>query len=91
MTPDNCPNCGADIPPRAKACPGCGADEKTGWSEEAATQGLDLPDQEFDYHEFVKSEFGEKEKLKPRGIAWGWWLVAAALLVGMIALLVFRG
>lgn len=91
MTPDNCPNCGADIPARAKVCPECGADEKTGWSEAAATQGLDLPDQEFDYDEFVKNEFGEPEKLKPRGIAGIWWIVAAVLTVGMIALLFLRG
>ncbi len=35
MTPDVCPNCGAEVPPSAKACPECGSDEKTGWSEKA--------------------------------------------------------
>ncbi len=30
-----CPNCGADVPIKAKACPECGSDEDTGWSEEA--------------------------------------------------------
>ena len=29
-----CPNCGADVPAKAKACPECGADEKTGWAED---------------------------------------------------------
>ncbi len=90
MTPENCPNCGAEIPPRAKACPECGADEKTGWSEDAVTQGLNLPDQEFDYDEFVKNEFGEEDKIKPRGVSWIWWAVAAALVAGFITLMVFR-
>lgn len=91
MTPEHCPNCGAEIPSRAKACPECGADEKTGWSEDAATQGLNLPDQDFDYDEFVKNEFGGEDKIKPRSVSWIWWTVAAGLLAGMIALLVLRG
>ena len=54
MPPETCPNCGADVPRNAKACPECGSDEKTGWSEDAGRDGLDLPDDEFDYEEFVK-------------------------------------
>lgn len=30
-----CPNCGADVPIKAKACPECGSDQETGWSEAA--------------------------------------------------------
>lgn len=30
-----CPNCGADVPLKARACPECGSDEETGWSEAA--------------------------------------------------------
>lgn len=84
MTPDLCPNCGAEIPKRARACPECGADERTGWSEEAAAGGLDLPDEEFDYESFVQEEFGKKGPV-PHGMHWIWWAVALA----MIALLVF--
>ena len=79
MTPDVCPNCGAEVPPKAKACPECGADEETGWSEEARTDGLDLPGRPFDYDDFVKREFGA-EKVVPRGIHWFWWLVAVMVL-----------
>jgi hypothetical protein len=81
MSPDICPNCGAEVPPNAKACPGCGSDEKTGWSETAYADNLNLPDEEFDYDEFVKEEFGSGAA-KPRGIRWLWWLVAL-LLVGL--------
>ena len=80
MSPEVCPNCGADIPRNAKACPGCGSDEKTGWSETAYASRLGLPDEEFDHDEFVREEFGDSN-VKPRGIGWFWWAVAAILAV----------
>jgi hypothetical protein len=82
--PETCPNCGADVPRKAKACPECGSDEKTGWSDDAHAQSLDLPDEEFDYNEFVQREFG-KPKRSPKKIFW--WLVAVALLIGSLFLL----
>src|SRR5216117_1294094 len=80
MTPEICPSCGAEVPPRAKACPECGADEETGWSEHAHSQRLGLPDDEFDYDRFVKEEFGSERSIHPRGISWWWWFVALLLL-----------
>jgi hypothetical protein len=80
MAPDICPNCGAEVPRNAKACPECGSDEETGWSEEASTDGLDLPDEKFDYNEFVDREFGDKTPV-PRGIRWFWWLIAVLVLI----------
>ncbi|MCX6895651.1 MAG: zinc ribbon domain-containing protein [Verrucomicrobia bacterium] len=82
---ETCPNCGADLPPRAKACPECGSDEKTGWSEAARYDGLDLPNEEFDHADFVEREFGG-EALKPRGIHWLWWVVAVLLVIGFVLL-----
>jgi hypothetical protein len=76
MAPDTCPHCGADVPAGAKSCPECGADEHTGWSEEAYASGLNLPDDSFDYDQFVQSEFEPKKKAVPHGIHWFWWLVA---------------
>jgi len=80
MAPDICPNCGAEVPRNAKACPECGSDEETGWSEEASTDGLDLPGEKFDYNEFVDREFGDKTPV-PRGIRWFWWLIAVLVLI----------
>lgn len=85
MTPETCPNCGADIPRHAKACPACGADE-TNWSEDAETGHLGLPDEEFDYGEFTKREFGDQSP-KPRGIPWFWWAIGIVVLVAMLFLL----
>ena len=81
MTPEVCPNCGSDVPARARACPECGADENTGWSEESAYDGGVLPD-EFDYDQFVEREFGGKSPIPP-GIHWFWWLVSVILLVAV--------
>jgi len=85
--PEICPNCGAEVPAKARACPECGADEQTGWSDKADAQRLGLPDDEFDYDEFVKEEFGtqNKNKIRPRGMSWFWWLAAVILLIVMLA------
>ena len=85
MSPEICPNCGAEIPRNAKACPECGSDEKTGWSEQARYDELDLPDEHFDYNDFVKREFAGAKPL-PRGIHWFWWLVAILAAAGLTLL-----
>jgi hypothetical protein len=89
MRPEYCPHCGAEVPAKAKACPECGSDERTGWSERAHTERLGLPDDEFDYDEFVKEEFGNKAKsrMKPLGISWLWWAVAIVVLLALLGLL----
>jgi hypothetical protein len=85
-TPEVCPVCGEDVPPRALACPECGADHRSGWKPDAA-DGLDLPDEEFDYDDFVEREFGGgagKSRIHPV-----WWITAALLLAAFVASLLF--
>lgn len=85
MTPEECPNCGAEVPPRAKACPACGADERTGWSDAAYADRLGIPDDSFDYNKFVREEFGER---RPRRKAnWIWVAVAIILLLAILGVL----
>jgi len=79
MPPETCPNCGAEVPRNAKACPECGSDEQTGWSEEAHVDGLDLPEEKFDYEDFVEREFGSKSPV-PHGIPWFWWVIGVLVL-----------
>ncbi len=81
--PETCPNCGAEVPPKARACPACGADDQTGWSEAARSDELGLPDDSFDYNDFVKREFGRQGPV-PRGIRWYWWVVALGLALAFI-------
>ena len=60
--PKVCPVCGEDVPSTASACPECGADHNSGWREGAETyDAVDLPDEDFNYEEFVKQEFGSAE------------------------------
>ena len=44
-----------------------------------------MPDEEFDYDEFVKREFGNE--VKPEGIGWAWWAAAVAALLAFIAMM----
>ncbi len=90
MPPETCPNCGADVPLRAKACPECGADEKTGWSEAARSDALGLPDDSFDYNEFVQREFGGKRggRGNPTRLKFMWKIVAALLVIGFVGFIV---
>jgi hypothetical protein len=83
-SPETCPNCGAAVPCNARACPECGSCEETGWSTEAQSDGLGLPEENFDYSEYVKREFGG-EKSVPRGISRFWWVIAILVLALIIA------
>jgi zinc-ribbon domain len=85
MIPSVCPNCGAEVPPGAKACPECGSDEQTGWSEKAHYNNLDLPDEHFDYNDFVKREFGGDRTI-PHGVRWFWWLAAILVVAALLYL-----
>ncbi|MCI0540502.1 MAG: zinc ribbon domain-containing protein [Verrucomicrobiales bacterium] len=84
MTPEICPNCGAEVPERARACPDCGADEKTGWSDEARYDSLGLPDDSFDYGEYVKREFGGKRHGTVTGIKPVWQAIAVVVVLGVL-------
>ena len=85
-SPETCPNCGASVPRNAKACPECGSCDETGWSEEADYDALGLPEEEFDYQEFARREFGGGETV-PRGISTFWWVTGVAVLVVFLVLL----
>jgi len=83
-TPEICPICGEDVPPKSLACPECGADHETGWREDApAYGGSDLPEDDFDYDEFVEREF--QPSIKPHGTKLVWWITAIVLLVVIAA------
>jgi len=50
------------------------------WEQDSMYDALDLPDEDFDYDEFVAKEFGHKPHRKI-GIKWYWWVTAIVLLV----------
>jgi uncharacterized membrane protein YvbJ len=84
-TPEVCPVCGEDVPANALACPECGADHNSGWREDAGTyEALDLPDEDFNYDEFVREEFGNS--IKPAGMKLIWWLTAIVVIIVSVTL-----
>mgnify|MGYP003577692991 CR=1 FL=1 len=89
-TPEVCPNCGEDVPPKARACPHCGSDEHTGWSDRADADRLGLPSEDFDYDAFIKEEFKtEKPSRQPKGIGVFWWIVGIGVLLALLKFTLF--
>jgi hypothetical protein len=84
-SPKVCPVCAEEVPPGSLACPECGADHNSGWREDADTyDAVDLPDDDFNYEEFVKQEFGSSPK--PAGVKTIWWITAILLIAALIGL-----
>jgi hypothetical protein len=78
--PDVCPVCGENVPRGSLACPECGADDNSGWRKDAdAYDAVDLPDEDFNYDEFIRAEFGQTPK--PAGLKMVWWIAAIVLTV----------
>ncbi len=90
-----CPFCDRDVRV-GSPCPGCAnttrkkkpAPAKKSWEQDSAADGLDLPDEDFDYEDFIAREFG-KVPHRRIGVKWYWWLLGVLLLAAMIAGLVF--
>jgi hypothetical protein len=84
--PEECANCGAEIPRDARACPECGADERTGWRDPSVYDGLDLPSEAFEDHADAP-----RRTAPPFGLPW-YFLFAGFLLLALLTLglVVFR-
>lgn len=89
-----CPECGAEVAVGACGCPRCREAERRRrdhpapvrrhWHQDEIYDGLDLPDDEFDYRGFTAREFGRRPHRR-RGIAWYWWLTALLLAAAFAA------
>ncbi len=86
-TPEVCPVCGEDVPPKAKSCPECGACHESGWNEDgdqsgAITEHGYIHEEKFDYERWRAREEGRepgpRTGLKP---FWRW--VALGLLLAV--------
>jgi len=88
--PEVCPVCGEDVPRNSLACPECGADHNSGWRVDADTyDGLDLPDEHFNYDEVIRREFGAAPKR--RGLKTVWWIAAIVLIIVFIVIYFHTG
>lgn len=91
-----CPFCDSEVQV-GESCKGCAKKTKPASAKSKRPQphdeiydGLDLPDDDFDYDEFVAREFGGLPH-KKTGVKRHWWLLAVAILALMLLFLVFQG
>ena len=83
--PEVCPVFGEDVPRDSLACPECGADHNSGWREDADTyDAVDLPDEDFNYDEIIRKEFGSVPK--PAGVKTVWWIAALVLIAVFVVI-----
>jgi zinc-ribbon domain len=86
--PKLCPVCNEEVPAGALACPECGADHNSGWRQEAdAYDGVDLPDDDFNYDDFIKREFGSR--VKPLELKMVWWIAGIVLIAALILMYLY--
>ncbi|HXB01251.1 MAG TPA: hypothetical protein VNV15_00360 [Opitutaceae bacterium] len=86
--PGDCPVCGEPVSAGRKSCAHCGSDEHSGWSDETASDALDLPGEDFNYREFVEKEFGPGSRRTRPALLW--WIVGLVLVAVLIWQLVVR-
>lgn len=91
-----CPGCGDDVPIGPRGCPRCTKPPRPRRrrterprSRDRSHDALDLPDEDFDYDDFIAREFGRVPHRRV-GIRWYWWLTAIIILILMICGLVGR-
>lgn len=90
-TPKTCPVCGEHVPPKSLACRECGADHLTGWAPGALdSDGIDLPDDDFDYNEFIEKEFGSPTSARPKHLHPIWWIAGLITILAFLTLVLLR-
>lgn len=72
-----CPQCGNEVRVGSRGCKNCAPVEASG--KDDYLDGIELPDEEFDYDEFTEREFGGK--VKPRDIKPLWWVTGVIVFV----------
>lgn len=94
-----CPGCDKEVRVGSRYCPYCNppsrrrkrrrsaaSGSKRDSTRDHSYDGLDLPEDDFDYDEFVAREFGGRPHPKTR-LKWYWWLTA----LGVLILMIFAG
>lgn len=77
-----CPECGAEVKVGSQGCPKCNDPDPWEMEDTEVHDGLDLPDDDFDYDEFVDKEFGDG--IPKRGMPMVWWVTGVILLIAFL-------
>jgi len=89
-----CPGCGREVAIGPAGCRHCQPAKpklkksakpkprrlKRSWEQDGIYDGLDLPDEDFDYEDFVAREFGRKPHDRI-GVKWYWWVLGLGLIL----------
>ncbi|MDA7920358.1 hypothetical protein N9B73_01270 [Verrucomicrobiales bacterium] len=77
-----CPQCDAGVSPNAQGCHACGARKGEGrWLRSEIYDGIGVDgDDDFDYDEFIETEFGSGQRRKTTKEKF-WWAVAVLMLL----------
>lgn len=90
-----CPACGEDVHPNSNSCPNCGTKPEGGWASGGeiidGNLDLDLPDEDFDYEEFIAREFDAGGRPRESTLLPKIWLITALALLGAILFLIIKG
>lgn len=84
-----CPFCEREVRV-GEPCPGCAKNavrkvlSGKSWERPRSSDGLDLPEEDFDYEDFCKREFGKSPHHRT-GLKWYWWALAVVLLAALTA------
>lgn len=87
-----CPHCGESVSAGARVCRNCGASDDSGWNESEFDEFDGYRDDEdFDYDEFIASEFPESAPLESAAAARKSLirLVILAIVVSLLLTMVF--
>lgn len=77
-----CPECGAEVKVGSPGCPKCNDLDPWEIEDNDVYDGLDLPDDDFNYDDFVEKEFGES--IPKRGLPMVWWVTGVILLIAFL-------
>ncbi|MCX6876620.1 MAG: hypothetical protein NTW21_22855 [Verrucomicrobia bacterium] len=90
-----CPFCDSEVKV-GEPCPGCARKlarqrrtpppRSQSWQQDESHDGLDLPDEDFDYDEFVAREFGRVPHRR-LGVKWYWWALGLTLALLILTLM----
>lgn len=59
---------------------------RRGWEQTEGSEWLDLPDEAFDYDDFIAQELGNKGRGDVIRIRWYWWVTAVLLITTLVLL-----
>ena len=75
----DCPGCPKPKPAKRLKAAKRKAPPRRSWEQDSDYDGLDLPDEDFDYDEFVAKEFGTPHQRLQ--VKWYWWILGIIMLV----------